>query len=522
MQTIKVLKTDDISGIENNTYIHCKELRKGIIKRDFSVLGLGSETFENVTNAIESLNYDSLIANGFDSVLFHANLTSNQGEIEKSLVLQKFVENSVKNLFEGQARDFVTNLRNNKKYFVYNIEAYRNGKDVTISGDGVTAGYTVEVHGQEIGLLGEDLVGEDGLYEIIIKDLTIGIWQLIIKIITPEGEVVSESVIDVPVINEFVNPEVATQTTDPIIGSAEPGAVVDIYNSENQLVGTTTAAADGTYSIIPVGMTTNDTTLQVVVDNIPQAVVEVTPLSEVVNIPTPLPEVGTTMTTTPETNTIDVGDVTIVEEEDKIPYISGSVTNAFSTIIVTINDIIIGRTIANADLSWKVFLTGLDALGVSLNDPVIDIKIIVLDPPKRNSITPITIPTTFPDGVLSFSVHNTYKATLYSDFSGKYYFEVDRGIAPLKLGPVTTNMHDTSYVSAQLLAVHVDYDNNVLKVFNIVTGELDKEVYLPNGAAIHMGYDSGLSSHKYITANFGQEAFLGDVPSGFYAGFGEP
>ena len=50
---ITVNKDENISSVENGTFVFCKELSKGFIKREFVWLGV-VETFENIVEAIES------------------------------------------------------------------------------------------------------------------------------------------------------------------------------------------------------------------------------------------------------------------------------------------------------------------------------------------------------------------------------------------------------------------------------------------------------------------------------------
>lgn len=95
---VKVLKSDNISEIENGTYIHCKELNKGLMKKDFGPLGISIQTFENVITTIESKDLSFLEEHGLDSVLFGANREENQGEIIESNRRTKFIIDTIKNL----------------------------------------------------------------------------------------------------------------------------------------------------------------------------------------------------------------------------------------------------------------------------------------------------------------------------------------------------------------------------------------------------------------------------------------
>jgi len=78
--TIVQLK-DNISEIENNTYIHCKEIKKGLMKKDFTPLGVSIQTFENILSSLESKDLSFLESTGLDSVLFGVNDNGIGGQI---------------------------------------------------------------------------------------------------------------------------------------------------------------------------------------------------------------------------------------------------------------------------------------------------------------------------------------------------------------------------------------------------------------------------------------------------------
>jgi len=117
MKTKNVTKSTNIENEINNTFLYCKELRKGIIKKDFSSLGLETQTFENVVNAIESKGKE-IIDSPMDSVLFGANLTEKQGAITKSYRLQKTIETEVITFGTAQEKNsFINKSFQNKPYF---------------------------------------------------------------------------------------------------------------------------------------------------------------------------------------------------------------------------------------------------------------------------------------------------------------------------------------------------------------------------------------------------------------------
>ena len=119
MLTQNVLKTDDISGIANGTFIYCKELLKGLVKRDFSALNITDYSFQNVINTIESKDKDFLIQNELDSVLFGAISTPDQGQIIKSDKMTKIVQAFVNdNVLSGDEFTIYVNQMNNLTYIM--------------------------------------------------------------------------------------------------------------------------------------------------------------------------------------------------------------------------------------------------------------------------------------------------------------------------------------------------------------------------------------------------------------------
>ena len=119
MITKKVLKTEDISLIPDGRFIYCKELKKGIVKRDLTALNITDYSFQNVTNVIESMDKDFLVQNGLDSVLFGANLTPDQGKIIKSdrtvKIIQAFVDD---NKLSGNEFQIYINQMSNMTYIM--------------------------------------------------------------------------------------------------------------------------------------------------------------------------------------------------------------------------------------------------------------------------------------------------------------------------------------------------------------------------------------------------------------------
>ena len=60
-----VQRDEDISSIANGQFIFCKELKKGFIKKDISVLGV--VTFEAVVAKLEGATFTQLQSWGLDS-----------------------------------------------------------------------------------------------------------------------------------------------------------------------------------------------------------------------------------------------------------------------------------------------------------------------------------------------------------------------------------------------------------------------------------------------------------------------
>ena len=119
---ITVLKGDNISEVENGVYIHCKELKKGLLKKDFSALGVSVRTFENIATAIEAKDSDFLEENGLDSVLFGAVNAENQGLIEKSKKIQAKMEKEITEMFNSgkskvELEAFINANFSKSKYF---------------------------------------------------------------------------------------------------------------------------------------------------------------------------------------------------------------------------------------------------------------------------------------------------------------------------------------------------------------------------------------------------------------------
>jgi len=97
MKPITVQAGDNISEVENGTYIHCKELNKGVMKKDFGSLNVSIQTFENIVESIESKDLDFLQSIGLDSVLFGIDENGIGGQLligkRRYLTIKRQIEN---------------------------------------------------------------------------------------------------------------------------------------------------------------------------------------------------------------------------------------------------------------------------------------------------------------------------------------------------------------------------------------------------------------------------------------------
>ena len=120
MITKKVQKTSSVEFIADETFIYCKELNKGFIKRNFGQLNLVDYSFENVYNQINGLTLTSCINNGIDAILFGDNDSDKRGQIIESVKINKLTENLASGFNNTTASEVDTffNQRNNvSRYF---------------------------------------------------------------------------------------------------------------------------------------------------------------------------------------------------------------------------------------------------------------------------------------------------------------------------------------------------------------------------------------------------------------------
>ncbi len=109
----KVLKTDSVENELDETFLFCKELGKGCIKRDFSTIGLNNNySMENVLNVLDTKTSAELIALDTDTVTF------GNGKLIKSSKLDDYVDTYISSLTDATSIDsFVKNMKSTKPYF---------------------------------------------------------------------------------------------------------------------------------------------------------------------------------------------------------------------------------------------------------------------------------------------------------------------------------------------------------------------------------------------------------------------
>lgn len=154
---------------------------------------------------------------------------------------------------------------------------------------------------------------------------------------------------------------------------------------------------------------------------------------------------------------------------------------------------------------------------------------------KTNNTIMASPPTTWTDGTLQFSVHNLAKNTLFQADSGKYYLEVniDTPTAPVMFGSTSmapvpwTSIAHLSLSYAGVFGCWFNIDDGFLDIYELAVGTNLQEVFRTrigiNAGVMQgfrAGFNSGLSNHKYITLNAGQQPFVGKIPWGYYGGFG--
>jgi len=108
-----VTKTDSIKNELDETFLYCKELGKGCIKKDFNTIELNNDySMENVLNVLDNKSADELIALNVDVLTFEA------GQLTKSRKLDSYVDTHISSLTDATSIDsFVKNMRSAKPFF---------------------------------------------------------------------------------------------------------------------------------------------------------------------------------------------------------------------------------------------------------------------------------------------------------------------------------------------------------------------------------------------------------------------
>lgn len=88
-----------------------------MIKKDFNGLGVAIQTFENIVNSIETKSLSFLEQNKLDSVLFGANTTPTQGQIEVSARVHSKIAEDVKVVAFNDIVPFLNTKTLEKRYF---------------------------------------------------------------------------------------------------------------------------------------------------------------------------------------------------------------------------------------------------------------------------------------------------------------------------------------------------------------------------------------------------------------------
>jgi 6-phosphogluconolactonase (cycloisomerase 2 family) len=187
MLTQNVTKTESVENISEGTFVYCAELRSGFIKQGLGVLNITDWTFQNVLNQIKLSALETMENNDLDAVLFGANLTPIQGQLEESDRLTKQIQRYVTtNQLNGgtmishfNAKKATSKYFNNENIIEYEIvgnlkiDKFVNDGDIDISGYGVTSPRCFEFgnNGRKLYIVGT--YGSGGSDTIVEIDLSI-------------------------------------------------------------------------------------------------------------------------------------------------------------------------------------------------------------------------------------------------------------------------------------------------------------------------------------------------------------
>ena len=115
MKTKFVNKDTDLTTIADETFVYCKELSKGFIKRNFKELK--STKFEDVVNELESKSYKFLEDYKLDSIQFGGIDSEEPGQIEESKKISAMITEQIKAMNFSSLDEFEAKLADFEKKF---------------------------------------------------------------------------------------------------------------------------------------------------------------------------------------------------------------------------------------------------------------------------------------------------------------------------------------------------------------------------------------------------------------------
>ncbi len=110
----KVLKTDSIENELDETFLYCKELGKGCIKKDFNTNELNNDySMENVLNILDNKTSAELTELNSDAITFNI-----KGQLTKSRKLDNYIDTYISSLTDATSIDsFVKSMKSSKPFF---------------------------------------------------------------------------------------------------------------------------------------------------------------------------------------------------------------------------------------------------------------------------------------------------------------------------------------------------------------------------------------------------------------------
>lgn len=209
MKTKFINRNADITNEIDNTFLFCKELSLGFRKKDLSIFS--STIFENICNELTQMNRDGLNAHGYDLIQINKEqVAEGRGSIEfsrkRTLAVKDMIQTLPAAVIQNGINPFLDAEKAKSKYFDYNSDYLKKGRDIILNGSGSTEGFNVSVYSSQ-GKLAETTVIEDGSWLIVIENTKIGRFELSIVITGLDGVVAQsfDTTVDVidPDITEF-------------------------------------------------------------------------------------------------------------------------------------------------------------------------------------------------------------------------------------------------------------------------------------------------------------------------------